>query len=72
MQGRLNGCAKRLIRTPKENLLWVRDFGTVEELRVALLEFRKRYNETWILTQYGYRAPAAIRAVQTKPAALAT
>jgi len=72
MQGRLNGCAKRLIRTPKENLLWVRDFGTVEELRVALLEFRKRYNETWILAQHGYRAPAATRAAQTKPAALAT
>ncbi len=40
------GCAKRLMRTPKENLLWVRDFDTVEELRVALLEFRKCYNET--------------------------
>src|SRR5919199_947442 len=27
-----NGCAERFIRTLKENLLWVRSFGTVEEL----------------------------------------
>ena len=32
-----NGCAERFIRTLKENLLWVRSFGTVEELRQALL-----------------------------------
>ena len=28
-----NGCAERFIRTLKENLLWVRTFDTVEELR---------------------------------------
>src|SRR5215212_2509569 len=33
-----NGCAERFIRTLKENLLWVRDFDTVEDLRLALLE----------------------------------
>jgi transposase InsO family protein len=66
-----NGCAERLIRTLKENLLWVRDFNTVEELRLALLEFRHRYNETWILARHGYRTPAAIRAAQTRPVALA-
>jgi putative transposase len=32
-----NGCAERFIRTLKENLLWVRTFDTVEELRQALL-----------------------------------
>ncbi len=41
-----NGCAERFIRTLKENLLWVRTFDTVEELRQALLEFRDLYNET--------------------------
>ena len=30
-----NGCAERFIRTLKENLLWVRRFATVEELRLA-------------------------------------
>ena len=66
-----NGCAERFIRTLKENLLWVRDFNTIEELRLALLEFRRCYNETWILERHGYRTPAAIRAAQTQPAALA-
>jgi hypothetical protein len=30
-----NGCAERFIRTLKENLLWVRTFQTIEELRLA-------------------------------------
>ena len=41
-----NGCAERFIRTLKENLLWVRSFDTVEELRAALLDFRETYNAT--------------------------
>ena len=40
-----NGCAERFIRTLKENLLWVRTFRTVEELRLALIDFRRTYNE---------------------------
>jgi hypothetical protein len=36
-----NGCAERFIRTLKENLLWVRTFETIEELRQALLAFRE-------------------------------
>jgi putative transposase len=66
-----NGCAERFIRTLKENLLWVRDFDTIEELRLALLEFRRHYNEAWIVARHGYRTPAAIRAAQSQPAALA-
>ena len=34
-----NGCAEHFIRTLKENLLWVRTFETIEDLRIALLEF---------------------------------
>jgi putative transposase len=34
-----NGCAERFIRTLKENLPWVRTFDTVEEPRLAPLEF---------------------------------
>jgi putative transposase len=66
-----NGCAERFIRTLKENLLWVQDIATVEELRLALLAFRRRYNESWILERHGYRTPAAIRAAQIQPATLA-
>jgi hypothetical protein len=39
-----NGCAERFIRTLKENLLWVRTFETIEELRHAMLQFRDTYN----------------------------
>lgn len=30
-----NGCAERIIRTPKEQFLWLRRFGAVEELNRA-------------------------------------
>jgi putative transposase len=66
-----NGCAERFIRTLKENLLWVRTFDTVEELRVAPLEFRETYNTTWLVERHGFRPPAEIRNEQLPPAALA-
>jgi putative transposase len=59
-----NGCAERFIRTLKENLLWVRPFATVEELRLALQQFRQIYNQTWIVERHGYRTPAQVRAAQ--------
>ena len=60
-----NGCAERFIRTLKENLLWVRWFETIEDLRLALLEFQRTYNETWIIQRHGYRTPAQVRRDQT-------
>ena len=62
-----NGCAERFIRTLKENLLWVRNFETVEELRLALLEFKKTYNEQWIIQRLGYQTPAQARRNACKP-----
>src|SRR6202795_39026 len=59
-----NGVAERFIRTLKENLLWVRTFDTIEELRAALVEFATRYNETWLVARHGYRTPAQVRADQ--------
>ena len=66
-----NGCAERFIRTLKENLLWVRTFGTVEELRQALLEFRETYNATWLIERHGFRPPNAVRQDRLSTAALA-
>ena len=66
-----NGCAERFIHTLKENLLWVRTFDTVEQLRQALIEFRDAYNATWLIERHGFRPPAAIRAEQLPTAALA-
>ena len=62
-----NGCAERFIRTLKENLLWVRRFDTIEELRLALHAFKDSYNRTWIVERHGYQTPAAIRAAQVAP-----
>lgn len=56
-----NGCAERFIRTLKENLLWVRTFDTVEDLRQALIAFQRRYNEEWLIQRHGYRSPAQFR-----------
>ena len=66
-----NGCAERFIRTLKENLLWVRTFETVEELRQALLAFRETYNATWLIERHGFRPPSAVRQKQLPTAALA-
>jgi len=61
-----NGVAERFIRTLKENLLWVKTFDTIEELRAALVEFAHHYNETWLVARHGYRTPAQVRADQSR------
>jgi putative transposase len=62
-----NGCVERFIRTLKENLLWVRRFDTIEDLRLALHAFKDTYNQTWIVERHGYQTPAAVRAAQLAP-----
>jgi transposase InsO family protein len=59
-----NGCAERFVRVLKENLLWVRRFDTLEELRLALLAFKQTYNQSWIIERHGYKTPAQVRADQ--------
>jgi hypothetical protein len=56
-----NGWAKRFIRTLKENLLWLKTLDTVEDLRLALGEVQRRYNETWLIGRHGYKTPAQVR-----------
>ena len=62
-----NGCVERFIRTLKENLLWVQTFNTIEELRQALLTFRKTYNTTWLIERHGFITPEAFRQKQLQP-----
>ncbi len=72
-----NGCAERFIRTLKGlepqsgSRLWLQSFDTVEELRQAVLAFKERYNQTWIVERHGYKTPAQVRAEQLPSAALA-
>ena len=56
-----NGCAERFVRTLKEQLLWVRRFETLAELLEALQEFRRRYNERWLVQRHGHKSPSAVR-----------
>jgi transposase InsO family protein len=56
-----NGCVERFIRTLKEQLLWLRRFGSGAELDTALREFRDRFNQHWIIGRIGYRTPAQHR-----------
>ena len=59
-----NGVAERFIRTLKENLLWVQRFETIEELRLALIEFADWYNTHWLVARHRHRTPAQVRADQ--------
>jgi len=56
-----NGCAERVIRTLKAQLLWVRSFATPEELRIALIAWAELYIREWLLERYGFNPPAAAR-----------
>ena len=56
-----NGCAERFVRTLKEQLLWLRRFKTTEELKEALHDFARKYNETWRIARHGYKSPSAQR-----------
>ena len=69
-----NRCAERFIRTLKEHLLWVRSFDSVEDLRMAPLEFRETHNNTWLVERHaphGFRPPRPVRQQQLPTAALA-
>lgn len=57
-----NGVAERFIRTLKEQLLWIESFDTVEELRLALLDFKQRYNDGWLVQKHGHITPNQARA----------
>jgi transposase InsO family protein len=56
-----NGISERFIRTLKENLLWVQSFATVAALVEALREFKRLYNEQWLIERHGFRTPSQAR-----------
>lgn len=56
-----NGISERFIRTLKEQLLWINRFKNLEELTVALQQFKTRYNEQWLVQRHSHRSPIQIR-----------
>jgi transposase InsO family protein len=56
-----NGCIERFWRTLKEQLLWIHTFATIEDLNLALQEFRDLYNHQWLIERHNHRPPAQVR-----------
>jgi transposase InsO family protein len=56
-----NGCIERFFRTLKEQLLWLRPFKNVEELRHALHEWAANYNRSWLIERHGFLTPEQAR-----------
>lgn len=66
-----NGVAERFNRTLKEQVFYGRVYKGVEEVRKAVEEFIKKYNEEWLVEKNGYRSPLELRRLveQSKAAA---
>lgn len=56
-----NGCIERFFRTLTEQIHWVRHFRDLEELQMALSEFRDRYNREWLIERLGFQSPRQAR-----------
>ena len=56
-----NGVAERWNRTLKEQTIHGRVFQTLEDVRAAVAEFVKRYNQTWRLEKLAYQTPIEAR-----------
>ena len=52
-----NGCAERLIRTLKVNLLWLKKYSCIKELQRARQRFKDEYNEKWLIERHRHRSP---------------
>ena len=55
----------------QENLLWVRMFETIDQLRQALLGFRDTDNATWLIERHGFITPDDFRQKQLQAVAKA-
>ena len=56
-----NGVVERFNRTVKEQIVNGIEYESLEELRVAVTDFMKDYNEQWLLGKLGYISPREAR-----------
>ncbi len=56
-----NGCTEKAIQTLKEQVLWIKRFETLEELRQAVRRFGRLYNEQRLIQRHNYRTPTEAR-----------
>ena len=57
-----NAVVERVIRTLKEEVVWLRDWESIDELRAAIRAWVKRYNEQRPHQALGWKTPAEYRA----------
>jgi transposase InsO family protein len=60
-QPETNGVAERFHRTLKEQIIEGRAFKTVNEVREAVSQFVKIYNENWLVAKREYQSPREAR-----------
>jgi hypothetical protein len=70
LDGRCEEASSHDRRTPSSDS-GVQTFDTIEDLRQALLAFRRTYNRTCLIERHGFITPAAFRRKQLQPVALA-
>jgi transposase InsO family protein len=56
-----NGVVERFFKTLKENCLWIESFTNIEEMRQRLLNFKRDYNQNWIMHRHNYKTPRQVR-----------
>lgn len=56
-----NSVVERVIRTMKEELLWLRDWNDADEIRRALVDWRRAYNERRPHQALAWKTPKEIR-----------
>lgn len=52
-----NGVAERFNKTLKEQVIYVRNYRTIEEVRTAVADFIDRYNRLWLIEKQGFGSP---------------
>lgn len=68
-QPQTNGVAERFFRTLKEQVIYGRAFRTIAEVRQAVGDFVKQYNQSWRIEKNGFLSPEQKRATLTLKAA---
>ncbi|WP_019570922.1 hypothetical protein [Thioalkalivibrio sp. ALE11] len=53
-----------MIRTLKEQLLWIQRFEIDEELRCELVAFKEWFNRHWLLPRHDHQKPAQVSTAQ--------
>jgi putative transposase len=64
-----NAETERMMRTMKEELLWLKDWKNLEEVKEALRAWQKEYNKNYLHSSIGYRSPEEAHAMLVGEAA---